>query len=53
GSTALPSQIYIWADSAERGFVERTSAGILVLLTFLICMNGLAIYLRKRFEKRW
>ncbi|MGF1626900.1 MAG: phosphate ABC transporter permease PstA, partial [Alphaproteobacteria bacterium] len=40
GSTALPSQIYIWADSAERGFVERTSAGILVLLTFLICMNG-------------
>jgi phosphate transport system permease protein len=53
GATALPAQIYIWADSPERGFVERTSAGILVLLVFLICMNGLAIYLRKRFEKRW
>ena len=53
GSTALPAQIYIWADSSERGFVERTSAGILVLLAFLICMNSVAIYLRKRFEKKW
>ncbi len=52
-STALPSQIYIWADSSERGFVERTSAGIMVLLGFLILMNATAIFLRKRFEKRW
>jgi len=53
GATALPSQIYLWADSSERGFVERTSAGILVLLAFLLVMNGIAIYLRKRFERRW
>lgn len=52
-ATALPSQIYIWADSSERGFVERTSAGIMVLLGFLILMNATAIFLRKRFEKRW
>jgi phosphate transport system permease protein len=52
-STALPTQIYIWADSPERGFVARTSAAILVLLGFLIVMNGIAIYLRQRFERRW
>ena len=52
-STVLPVQIYLWADSSERGFVERTSAAILVLLAFLITMNGLAIYLRKRYERRW
>ena len=52
-STALPTQIYIWADSPERGFVSRTSAGILVLLTFLLLMNGLAIFLRQRLERRW
>lgn len=52
-STVLPVQIYLWADSPERGFVRLTSAAILVLLAFLICMNGLAVYLRKRFEKRW
>jgi phosphate transport system permease protein len=52
-STALPTQIYIWADSPERGFVSRTSAGILVLLTFLLIMNGLAIFLRQRLERRW
>jgi phosphate transport system permease protein len=51
-STALPTQIYIWADSPERGFVARTSAGILVLLAFLFVMNGLAIYLRSRLQKR-
>ncbi|HHY49261.1 MAG TPA: phosphate ABC transporter permease PstA [Alphaproteobacteria bacterium] len=51
-STALPTQIYIWADSPERGFVARTSAGILVLLGFLLVMNGLAIYLRNRLERR-
>lgn len=52
-STALPTQIYIWADSPERGFVARTSAGILVLLAFLVFMNGLAIFLRQRLERRW
>lgn len=52
-STALPTQIYIWADSPERGFVSRTSAGILVLLAFLLVMNGIAIYLRQRLQRRW
>jgi len=52
-STALPTQIYIWADSPERGFRALTSAGILVLLMFLIVMNGLAIFLRNRLERQW
>jgi phosphate transport system permease protein len=52
-ATALPTQIFIWADSPERGFVSRTSAAILVLLGFLIVMNALAIYLRNRFERKW
>lgn len=52
-ATVLPVQIYLWADSPERAFVERTSAAIMVLLAFLILMNGLAIYLRKRLERRW
>jgi phosphate transport system permease protein len=52
-STVLPVQIYLWADSPERAFVERTSAAILVLLTFLVVMNSLAVMLRKRFERRW
>lgn len=49
-STVLPVQIYLWADSPERGFTEKTSAAIMVLMGFLILMNGLAIYLRRRFE---
>ena len=52
-ATALPVQIYLWADSPERAFVERTSAAILVLLAFLLVMNATAILLRKRFERRW
>ena len=52
-ATALPVQIYLWADSPERAFVERTSAAIMVLLGFLISMNALAVILRKRFERRW
>jgi len=52
-ATVLPVQVYLWADSPERGFVEKTSAAIMVLLAFLILMNGLAILLRRRFERRW
>jgi phosphate transport system permease protein len=52
-ATTLPTQIFIWADSPERGFVSRTSAAILVLLAILVMMNGLAIWLRRRFERRW
>jgi phosphate transport system permease protein len=52
-STTLPTQIFIWADSPERGFVSRTSAGILILLGFLLLMNGIAIFLRQRLERTW
>ncbi|MDA1324697.1 MAG: phosphate ABC transporter permease PstA [Proteobacteria bacterium] len=52
-STVLPVQIYLWADSPERAFVERTAAATLVLLTFLIVMNLVAVILRKKFERRW
>ena len=52
-STALPVQVYLWADSPERAFVERTSAAIVVLLVFLLVMNATAILLRKRFERRY
>ncbi len=52
-ATALPTQIYSWADSPERGFVSRTSAAILVLLGFLVVMNLVAIALRHRFERKW
>ena len=50
-ATVLPVQIFLWADSPERAFVERTSAAIMVLLGFLILMNALAVMLRKRFER--
>jgi phosphate transport system permease protein len=52
-SSVLPVQIFLWSDEIDRGFIERTSAAIIVLLLFLLAMNGLAIYLRNRFEKRW
>ncbi len=52
-ATVLPVQIYLWSDLPERAFVERTSAAIMVLLAFMILMNGLAIVLRRRFERRW
>ncbi len=52
-STVLPVQIFLWSDEIDRGFVERTSAAIIVLLLFLLLMNGLAIYLRNKFEKTW
>ena len=52
-ATALPVQIYLWADSPERAFVERTSAAVMVLLGFLIIMNLAAALLRKKFERQW
>ncbi|KXF79081.1 phosphate ABC transporter permease [Paramesorhizobium deserti] len=52
-ATALPVQIYMWANEAERAFVERTSGAIIVLLLFLAVMNIAAIILRRRFERRW
>jgi phosphate transport system permease protein len=52
-ATVLPVQIFLWADSPERAFVERTSAAIMVLLAFLIAMNLMAVILRRRFERRW
>jgi len=52
-ATALPVQIFLWADSPERAFTERTAAAILVLLGFLITMNLVAVILRKKFERRW
>jgi phosphate transport system permease protein len=52
-ATVLPVQIFLWADSPERAFVERTSAAILVLLGFLILMNLTAVMLRRKFERRW
>ena len=52
-SSSLPVQVYLWSESAERGFVEKTSATIMMLLSFLIVMNFVAVYLRQKFEKRW
>ncbi len=52
-ATVLPVQVFLWADSPERGFVEKTSAAIMVLLAFLILMNAVAVLLRKKFERRW
>ena len=52
-ATVLPVQIFLWSDEIDRAFVERTSAAIIVLLVFLLVMNGLAIYLRNKFEKKW
>lgn len=52
-ASVLPVQIFLWSDEIDRGFVERTSAAIIVLLLFLLAMNAVAIYLRNRFERRW
>lgn len=52
-ATALPVQIYMWASSAERGFVERTMGATIVLLLFLFVMNAAAVYLRRKFERKW
>jgi len=53
GATVLPVQVFLWAGSPESGFIERASAAIMVLLAFLMSMNALAIWLRKRLERRW
>lgn len=52
-ATVLPMQIFLWSDEVDRAFVQNTSAAILVLLAFLLAMNGFAIYLRNKFETRW
>lgn len=52
-ATVMPVQIYLWSDSPERAFSERTSAAIMVLLGFLVLMNLIAMVLRKRFERHW
>ncbi|WP_374541196.1 phosphate ABC transporter permease PstA [Sphingorhabdus sp.] len=52
-TTVLPMQIFLWSDEIDQAFVRNTSAAILVLLAFLLAMNGLAIYLRNKFETRW
>jgi phosphate transport system permease protein len=52
-ATVLPVQIFLWIDSPERAFVEKTSAAIIILLSFLMVMNFIAVYLRKRLERRW
>ncbi len=52
-ATVLPVQIFLWSDEISRGFIEKTSAAIIVLLLFLLAMNGFAIYLRNKFETRW
>jgi phosphate transport system permease protein len=52
-ASALPVQIYLWADSPERAFVEKTAAAIIVLLAFLLVMNASAVWLRSKFERKW
>ncbi len=52
-ATVLPVQIYLWSDSPERGFIEKSSAAIMVLMAFLVIMNAAAVYLRNKFERRW
>lgn len=52
-ATVLPVQVYLWSDSPERAFTERTSAAIMILLIFLVLMNTLAVWMRKRLERKW
>jgi len=52
-ASVLPVQIFLWSDEVGRGFIEKTSAAIIVLLAFLLTMNSIAIYLRNKFEKKW
>ena len=52
-ASVLPVQIFLWSDEVDSAFVEKTSAAIIVLLLFMLAMNGLAIFLRNKFERRW
>jgi phosphate transport system permease protein len=52
-ATVLPVQVFLWSSSPELAFIERASAAIMVLLAFLMSMNGLAIWMRRRLERRW
>lgn len=52
-ASVLPVQVFLWSDDVQRGFVEKTSAAIMVLMIFLLLMNSLAIYLRNKYERRW
>jgi phosphate transport system permease protein len=52
-ATVLPVQIYLWSDLPELAFQSKTAAAILVLVGILFCLNGIAIFLRKKFERRW
>jgi phosphate transport system permease protein len=52
-ATVLPAQIFTWAGEPDRAFIEKTSGGILVLLSILITLNATAVVLRKKFERRW
>jgi phosphate transport system permease protein len=52
-ATVMPAQIFTWAGMPERMYIEKTAAGIIVLLSVLISLNTLAIYLRKKFEVKW
>lgn len=52
-ATTMPVQVFLWSNNPELGFVEKTSAAILILLGLMIMLNGLAIYIRKKFEIKW
>jgi phosphate transport system permease protein len=52
-TTVMPVQIYLWSDSPELGFAEKSAAAIMVLLVFLMAFNAIAVYIRRRFEKKW
>jgi phosphate transport system permease protein len=52
-ATVLPVQIYLWSDLPELTFQSKTAAAILVLVAILFCLNGIAIFLRRKFERRW
>ena len=52
-TTALPVQVYLWSDSPELGFIEKTSAAIMVLLVLLVMLNAAAVWIRKKYERKW
>lgn len=52
-ATVLPAQVFTWAGMPERAYVEKTAAGIVVILIILALLNSVAIYLRKKYEVKW